>query len=89
MIKFELIPVDGQKSFNSKAVVDVYDNWDMVLRSYDTVVCSWVSGAFFRHWEKKSVTTLKHVNSFRAACGLEKLSMREWEALPVVKYEEV
>lgn len=89
MIKFELMTIDGQKSFNGKAVVDVYKNWDMVLRSYNTVVCSWVSGAFFRHWDKKSTTTMKHVNAFRAVCGLEKLSMREWEELPVVKYEEV
>lgn len=89
MRKFELIPLAGQKSFNGLAVVDVCDNWDMVLYSYNTVVCSWVSGAFFRHWGKKSATTMKHVNAFRAACGLDKLSMREWEELPVVKYEEV
>lgn len=69
---------------NNRAVtIETDDN--IYLQSYDTIVCYIVkkSGEFFRMWGGYSVTTMKHINTFRESHGLTKLSKKEWETLTV------
>ena len=48
------------------------------LQSYYTDVCAVYGGQFVKTWEGFSVTTLKHINAFRAFVGLAPLTKREW-----------
>ena len=48
--RFELPPMDGQKSYYRKAWITEYANGDKELTSYDTVVCKIdADGHFIRH----------------------------------------
>ena len=62
------IPVCGSdraKSFYGKAKVIETDNGEIILQSYNTVVCKITSGGeFVRLWSGYSVTTMRHINSF-------------------------
>ena len=53
---------------------------ELILRSYYTDVCRYnlKTEVFTKTWNGFSVTTLKHVNIFRAFLGLTTLSKREW-----------
>lgn len=63
--------------FNGRAcIIPTADGY--TLRSYYTDVCAVRGGRFVKTWEGFSVTTLKHVNAFRAFVGLAPLSKREW-----------
>lgn len=53
-----------------------------ILRSYYTDVAAIIDGRFYRLWDSFSVTTLKHVNIFRARHGLAPLTKREWIETP-------
>lgn len=67
---------------NNRAVtIETDDN--IYLQSYDTIVCYIVkkSGEFVRTWGDYSVTTMKHINTFRAQQGFSKLSKKQWESL--------
>lgn len=56
---------DRAKSFYGKAKVIETDNGEMILQSYNTVVCKITSsGEFVRLWSSYSVTTMRHINSF-------------------------
>ena len=55
-----------------------------VLTSYYTDVAAIIDGTFYRLWDGFSVTTLKHVNTFRAMYGMDALKKRDWIAAPVV-----
>ena len=71
---------------NNRAVTIETGN-AIYLQSYDTIVCrinkTLDSGKFFRMWGGYSVTTMKHINTFRESHGLTKLSKKEWESLTV------
>ena len=54
-----------------------------ILRSYYTDVAAIIDGRFYRLWDGFSVTTLKHVNMFRACHGQARLSKREWIETPI------
>ena len=62
---------------NGRAVIIPIDGGEL-LKSYYTPVCKIENGVFFKMWAGFSVTTLKHVNAFRARHGLTALSKREW-----------
>lgn len=64
MKTFELIPMDGRKSFYGKAEVIERDNGDIELRSYSTIVARIRNGKFERLWGGYSATTMRHINSF-------------------------
>ena len=71
MKTFELTPINGQKSFNRKAIVEERDGISY-LRSYDTIV------AEFDHHNNKmqvygwfSSTTAKHINAFLDFYGFD------------------
>lgn len=56
---------DWAKSFYGKAKVIEMDNGEIILQSYNTVVCKITSnGEFVRLWSGYSVTTMRHINSF-------------------------
>lgn len=83
--RFELPPMDGQKSYYRKAWITEYANGDKELTSYDTVVCKIdADGHFIRHWGGYSRTTQKHINSFLQFYGLDKLQGKtNWDKMPV------
>lgn len=83
MKKSYLIPVDGRKSFYSKAVLIENPNGEKILESYGTVVCKVQNGAFRRSWGGYSATTMRHINAFRASCGFSGMNKKEWDMLPV------
>lgn len=74
---FNLRPVNGRKSFHGKALV-IIDGDNAYLRSYETIVCAIRNGVFQRLWYGHSVTTMIHINAFRAAYGLDKMTSRQW-----------
>ena len=66
-----LYPVDSRKSFYGKAALYRDDDGTVYLKSYETFVCSMTpDGKFHRLWGGYSATTMRHVNSFLAYCGL-------------------
>ena len=79
---FYLIPVDGRKSFYNKAVMIERENGEKLLKSYETIEY-YPGGQFVRIWPGYSATTARHVNAFRAACGLPGMNKKEWDALKV------
>ena len=77
-----------QKSYYGKAVV-IEDGGEIMLRSYNTIVCKIdKSGDFIRLWGGYSVTTMNHINDFRKANGLETLNKKAWCALPCENNEQ-
>lgn len=74
------IVLDG---FNGRAcIIPTADGYK--LQSYYTDVCAVRGGHFVKTWEGFSVTTLKHINMFRAFVGLSRLTKREWIELETV-----
>lgn len=70
MKSYELHPVNGQKSFNGKALVYVDNVGNETLYSYGTAIIKrLVSGELVRLWAGWSATTGKHIKVF---CGLNK-----------------
>ena len=66
MRRFELIPVDGRKSFYGKCYV-IEDGPEAILYSYDTKICTFnkdtgelIKTAFFGY----SQTTKRHTKAF-------------------------
>ena len=87
MIINELRPHGNQKSYYGKAKLLYCDNYVTKLVSYDTIVAEWHGGefgaGFVRTWSGYSVTTMRHVNSFRALWGLPVISKKEWLSMEV------
>ena len=66
------------EGFNNRAAV-IPTAAGYILRSYNTRVASYENGVFKKLWRTGySNTTLKHINAFRALCGLPGLNKREW-----------
>ena len=77
---YELIPLNGQKSFNGKAKVVINENGEETLYSYNTAIMSkylfgkvWLYKRLY--FDKWTQTTGKHIAAF---CGLNK---EQFEAL--------
>lgn len=78
-----LRPVDSRKSFYGKAIVKAIPG-GVVLQSYNTDVAACINGRFVRLWGDYSATTMRHINSFVAYCGLKDVGGKAWWcALPV------
>ena len=76
---YELIPMNGRKSFYGKAIVIEKDGWTF-LKSYNTIVCGIdSSNGFHRFWNGWSDTTGKQIKSFRGGIGNKK----DWDSFPV------
>lgn len=81
MISYNLAPMDTRKSFYGKALV-IIEKGKTYLRSYNTIVCMIdENGLFHKLWNGYSVTTMRHINSFRLVNGLCKISKANWENL--------
>lgn len=75
---FDLVPVNGRKSFYGKAKVLQYEDGSEVLLSYNTEVMKRnPDGSFVRLWSDWSATTGTHIRAF---CGMDK---KEFEKLPM------
>lgn len=75
-----------QKSFYGKAYQITLANGDKYLQSYETIVAKIDrNGKFTRLWYGWSVTTAKHVDSFRRNNGLPGIGKAEWDKLPVME----
>ena len=64
MVKKNLSPTDGRKSFYGKAKAIDYENGTVKLQSYSTIVAKIEEGVFYRLWGGFSATTMRHVNAF-------------------------
>jgi len=78
---FNLIPVDGRKSFNNKCKVIQNDNMYQ-LQSYDTLICEFnkdTNNIKFYDFDVDllSNTTVRHINAFFDFCGLTTKSKKE------------
>ncbi|MGF6375063.1 hypothetical protein M2140_000097 [Clostridiales Family XIII bacterium PM5-7] len=70
MERYELIPNNGRKSFNHKAVVEIDSDGNKTLYSYLTpIVKRKTNGDLIRLWDGWSATTGSHIKAF---CGLNK-----------------
>lgn len=78
---FYLFPVDNRKSFYNKCYV-VRDNNNLTCYSYTTPV-AYYDGKFHRLWSGYSATTMRHVNSFAAYCGINAGGKKWWDSLPI------
>ena len=72
--KYNAFTVDG---LTDRAVIIPTDSGFM-LRSYNTIVCKYYNGVFFKSWDGYSHTTMKHINAFRKYLNLAPLSKKEW-----------
>jgi len=67
-----------QKSFGGKAeLIRAHDG--LILKSYNTIVASYINGDFRKHWDGWSATTNRHVNAFRRLVGLPDMAKKEWD----------
>lgn len=67
---YELKPTTSQKNFYGKAIVQVDDNGNETLYSYNTpIIKKLVDGTYKKLWDGWTATTGKHIRSF---CGLGK-----------------
>lgn len=70
MIRYELKPTNGRKSFYNKAYVEVDENGNETLYSYNTpVIRRNKDGSLHRLWKDFSPATGVHIKSF---CELNK-----------------
>lgn len=68
---YELKPVDGRKSFYGKAIVEIFDNGDEYLFSYNQPIMRRdkdgnIKRLYFGEWTQ---TTGRHIKAF---CGMDK-----------------
>lgn len=85
--KFYLDPNDSRKSFYRKCYVFV-DCGIAHLVSYETHVASirLSDKEFMKVWNGYSVTTMRHINAFRAHYGLIPINKKEWDRLNRFEY---
>ena len=78
MRKFELTPTNGRKSFNGKAYVEIDDEGNQTLYSYNTpIIRKDSNGVLHRLYSGFTSTTGTHIKAF---CNLDK---KGFLALPV------
>lgn len=78
--EFELPCMDSHKSFYGKALVIECKQKGIFLQSYDTIVCGIdKNNQFIKLWDGYSVTTMRHVNSFRLFNNLPAMNKKEWD----------
>lgn len=82
---YELKPNNNRKSFYGKAHVIERTNGDIELKSYNTIVARIHNGKFERLWSGYSDTTMRHVNAFVDAFGINGGGKAWWIALEVVE----
>lgn len=76
---------DRAKSFYGKAKVSEYNNGDVYLISYSTLVARIHNGKFEKLWDRYSATTMRHINSFLLFYNLPGGGKLWWDKLEVTK----
>ena len=70
MTTYELIPIDGRKSFYNKAIVMVDEDGTQTLYSYQTpIIKKTPKGELIKLYDGWTMTTGRHIKAF---CGLDK-----------------
>ena len=78
MVRYELLPDNGRKSFYGKAIVERDDDGTETLFSYGVkIMARSANGTMVRMWNDWTATTGTHIKSF---CGLTK---QEFKKLPM------
>lgn len=79
----ELLPANGQRSFNHRAHILQDATGNLQLLSYETIVASFdpQTKELKKLWNGYSATTQKHINAFCDYCGIEGFNKKEWENL--------
>lgn len=82
MRKFDLPAIeDARKSFYGKAIVTEFDNGDIELTSYKTIVCRIRNGKIQKLRNGYSATTMRHINAFLKFYDLEGGGKAWWNNL--------
>lgn len=77
IVKSWELKATSQKSFYRKAIVQVDNNGNETLYSYNTpIIKKYVDGTYKKLWDDWTATTGKHIRSF---CGLSKAEFIELE----------
>ena len=70
MKMYDLKPVNGEKSFYGKAVVEIAADGSETLYSYGTaIITKTAAGQLVKLWDGWTATTGRHIKAF---CGLNK-----------------
>ena len=90
MDKHYLMPCErqNQKGFGRKAVVEVRDDGTRVLYSYTTKIAKITPDGFLvrlcdHDQECSSQTTMRHLASFCVSNGLEPITKKAWNEMPI------
>ena len=90
MDKYYLMPCErqNQKSFGCKAVVEVGDDGTKVLYSYMTKIAKITTGGLLVRLcgcerECSSQTTMRHLVAFCVSNGLEPITKKAWNEMPI------
>ena len=88
MKKVYLDPVDGRKSFYRKASMEMMEDGTRVLISYTTAVAKITpDGRLVRlcdhDQECSSQTTMRHLVAFCVSNGLEPITKKAWNEMPI------
>ena len=88
MKKVYLDPVDGRKSFYCKASMEMMEDGTRVLISYTTAVAKITpDGRLVRlcdhDQECSSKTTMRHLVAFCVSNGLEPITKKAWNEMPI------
>ena len=87
-MKVYLSPVDGRKSFYRKASMEMMEDGTRVLISYTTAVAKITpDGRLVRlcgyERECSSQTTMRHLVAFCVSNGLEPITKKAWNEMPI------
>lgn len=83
MRKIKLNPHGIQKSFYNKARIEDWGSIKVLISYKTTVAYIDSKGNFHRLWDDWSVTTMNHINAFRAEYGMSKMYKKDWMELNV------
>lgn len=77
---YDLIPIDGRKSFYGKAKVYIAEDGTETLYSYNTPIARRLTdGRIVKLWNGWTMTTGRHINAF---CGMNKKQFSALENAP-------
>lgn len=77
MIRYELTPTNGRKSFCGKAYIEKDENGNETLYSYNTpIITRTIDGDLIRLYSGYTSTTGNHIKAF---CGLSKTEFMKME----------
>ena len=79
---FEILPINGRKSFGGKCKVLEDKNHNFYLLSYETIV-AYFDGKIHKVYSEYTHTTQCHINSFLHFVGICEKGKKYWDSLPL------